>query len=568
MDCGNEQPPVRHLPSLIVDSARISLWLLASVLPCLTVICVHSQVFQVQGGSSTLFQANGGSMQVRTPDTEAAVGLGFLDGEFMSGGLYRHKWGELTVTLGDDPIPVRLPTDLFDSSHYFFGRGASVAVQRRRTRIFTFAGVTSNGTSTPFFPGGNFGKATSAVFLDHEFSRKLHFSSRNIFSTRQTSISGLDWVPILALKLSAATGVGANSGYFASGISVETARLSIRAGYVDAGQDFQRLLVTTPLTSENTGGNFMVTVRPLRHLDLTTTHFNLIQPQIQANTVVHANLNQYSATFHVQNTSLTGSLYQSTTQGMATSGSSLALAHNLTSQLSAGASLYHAREDHGTSITSIVGMLREIVCPRLSLTQLVNHSNGSTNLSWGGDLTSNPVTVGVNYQTVYSPFFPKSPFRQVLLFSLHFQPTHLFQVTSATFVGIDGSVKHTTYGGLMAYRGEADTGSASHFKFPPYVVQGRVVDENGDPVRGAAILIDKDLVFSNQDGEFFIRRKNRHPVHLNVQLNDFADAGNFAVLSCPSTAVPSAPDPTTSIRVVLQRHANRIPRAARATRPM
>lgn len=556
MDCRNEQSTLWGIPFVLVDSARISLLLLAFALPFWTATSVHGQVFQVEGGSSTLFQASGGSMQVRTPDTEASVGLGFLDGEFTSGGWYRRKWDDLTFTLGDEAIPVRLPTDLFDSSHYFFGRGSSLAIQRPRTRIFTFAGVTSNGTSAPFFPGGNFGKTTGAVFIDHELSRNLHFSSRNIFSARQTSISGLDWVPYVPLKLSAAAGVGANSGYLASGISIETAPVSVRAGYVDAGQDFQRVLVTTPLTSENTGANFMVTVRPLRHLDLTAVHFNLIQPEIQTNSVLHASLNQYSAAFHVQNTSVTGSLYQSRTEGMATTGSSLSLTRNLTNWLTTGASLYHAREDHAPSLTSFVGMLREMVCPRLALTQLVNHSNGSTNLSWGGDFISNPITVGVNYQTVYSPFFPKSPFRQVLLFNLHFQPTHLFQVTSATYVGIDGSVKYTTYGGLMAYRGEADT-TGSHFKFPSYIIQGRVVDENGDPVRGAAILIDKDLVFSDQDGEFFTRRKNHHPVRLNVQLGDFADAGNFTVLSCPSIAVPTEPDSTNVIQIVLQRHANR-----------
>jgi len=555
VDRRSEQPSLWHLPGCVAAPLRIALLIVA--LPALTAISGHAQVFQVEGGSSTLFQASGGSLQVRTPDTEAAVGLGFLDGEFRSGGLYRHKWGDLTFTLGDDPIPVRLPTDLFDTSHYFFGRGASVALKRQRTRIFAFAGFTSNGISAPFFPGGNFGMRTGAIFFDREISKKLHFSSRNIFSTRQTSISGLEWLPNAALKLNTAAGIGANSGYFASGISIETAPLSLRAGYVAAGQDFQRVLVTTPITSENTGANFMLTVRPLRHLDLSAAHFNLVQPQVQTDNALHANLNQYSASFHFQNTSLAGSLYQSKTENMTTSGSSLSLTRTLTSRLQAGASLYHAREEHGTSLTSFVGMLREMVCPRLSLTQLVNHSNGSTNFSWGGDFISNPVTVGVNYQTVYSPFFPNSPFRQVLLFSLHFQPTHLFQVTSATYVGIDGSVKYTTYGGLSGYRNESDTSAASHFKFSSYIVQGNVVDEKGAPIRGAAILIEKDLLFTDRDGQFFVRRKNRHPVHIEVRLREFADAGNFTVLSCPATAVPSSPESTALIHVILERHANR-----------
>lgn len=560
MDRRNEQPSLGDCSGVTKLVFRLSLSLLACLTICLSASLSHGQTFQFEGGSSTLFQATGGSMQVRTPDSEAAFGLGFLNGDFTTGGLYRHKWGDVTLTFGDDPVPVRLPTDLFDNSHYFLARGASIAVTRQRTRIFTCAGFTSDAMSAPFFPGGNFGRGAGAVFLDHEISKHLHFSSRNIFSTRQTSINGLEWSPTVAVKLNGAVGIGNNSGYAASGISIDTAFVSLRAGYVGAGEDFQRLLVRTPLTSENTGANFMITVRPLRRLDLTVGHFSLMQPQVLSERALHATLNQYSATFRVQNTSIMGSFYQSETEGMTTLGSSLSVTRDLTSRLQAGASLYHAREDHGPGFTSFVGMLRELVCPRLSLIQLVNHAGDSTNFSWGGDFTSNPVTVGVNYQTVYSPFFPKSPFRQVLLFNLRFQPTHLFQVTSATYVGIDGSVKYTTYGGLFGYRDETNTATTSHFKFPPYIVQGQVLDENDVPIRGAAILVDRDLVFSDVDGEFFIRRKNRHPVHIEVSLHDFAEVGNFTVLSCPATAVPSLSDSATSVRIILKRRPNQAPR--------
>ena len=538
-------------------SSRFCLFLLASAwLACLTVPPAAGQVYQFDGGTSTLFQATGGSMHVRTLDSEAALGFGFLNGKFNSGGIYRRQWGSSILTLGDDPIPVRLPTDLFDSSHYFFGRGASVAIKKGSTRVFTFAGLTSDGSSAPFFPGGNFGNGTGALFIDHQISSKLHLSSRNIFSSRQTSISGLEWRPIAPIILNAAAGVGANQRYLGTGATIETAPLSLRAGYVDAGQNFQRVLVTTPLTTENTGGNVLITVRPRRFLDLSTAHFSLTQPATLSNGPVNATLNHSSATLRAKNTTFSGSLYRSETAGIGASGSALSISRVLATPLQASASLFHSREDHGSSLTSMVMMLREMLCSRFTLSQLVNHTNGSTNLSWGGEFLSNPISVGVDYQTVYSPFFPKSPFRQVLLFSLHLQPTHLFQVTSATFVGIDGSVKYTTYGGLLGYRGQADPAGPSHFKFPRYLVQGTVLDQNGLPVRGAALRIEKELVFTDQDGGFFVRRKSRRPVRLEVALREFAVAGSFSVRSCPSVAVPSLADADAAIVVLLQRFPN------------
>jgi hypothetical protein len=552
VDRKNEKPAARNRRK----TAPLFFALVVCVLPVLIALPAHSQMVQFDAGTSTLFQATGGSMHVRTPDSEAAIGFGFLNGDFTSGGLYRHKWNNMTFTFGDDPIPVRLPTDLFDSSHYFFGRGASVAVESGQTRIFTFAGLTSNGISAPFFSGGTFGQGTGALFLDHTITKHLQLTSRNIFSSRQTSVSGLEWTPMTSLKLNTDAGVGANQRYFGSSVVIETAPVSLRAGYVDAGEDFQRVLVTTPLTSENVGANALLTVRPLRNLSLTAGHFDLMQPQTLSTAAMHATLNQYSTNYALHNTSFNGSLYRSETGGLGTTGSSLSVNRILTSRFQAGASLFHSREDRGPSLTSFIGMLREVLCPRLTLAQVVNHSNGSTNFSWGGDFLSNPITVGVNYQTVYSPFFPNSPFRQLLLLNLHLQPTHLFQVTTATYVGIDGTVKYSTYGGLLGYRGDSDPAAPSHFKFPRYIVQGKVVDQNGDPVRGAALKIDKELVFSDEDGEFFTRRKHRHAIHIDVELKDFAVAGNFSVRSCPSTAWPALPDSAATLVVVLEHYGN------------
>lgn len=550
----NESAPDGN--TLIHDGYSVSTILIAftQLAVILSATCVvQSEVFQFTAGSSSLFQATGGSMRVLTTDSEMSFGIGLLNGSLTTGGLYRRRWKAITVTVGDDLIPVRLPTDLFDSSHYFFGRGVSAVIQRERTRMFVFAGATSDAIGAPFFQGGSSNHGAGAVFIERRISRNLHLFSRNIFSARQTNLGGIDWQPVSILKASLSGGIGAGHGYFGSGLSIETQLISLKAGYVATASDFQRVLVSAPVTSENNGGNFLLTVRPRPFFDLTAAHFNLQEPLGRTTNVVHASLDQYSAGFRRGGTRATASLFRSTTDGLFSIGSSLSLTQDLSSRLQVSANLFRSRTMNASSLTSVVAMFRETVSSRLSLNQVVNHANSGTNASWGGDFLSNPLSVGVNYQTVYSPFFPKSPFRQVLLFTLHLQLTHLFQLNTSTYVGADGSPKYTTYGGMSGFHTGSDFGTGDSFRFPQYIVRGKVVDERGEAIAGVALRIGPDMVFSDSHGEFFVREKKRRPIRIEVVLKDFTTPGNFGINSCPPTALPTSSDSRPVVYIVLNR---------------
>src|SRR5579863_5510442 len=85
-----------------------------------------AQVFRVQGGTSTLLNAEGGSVEFKAPNYDGSVGLGFFDGHFEYGAETRYLFHGYTVLAGDDSVPFTLPTDVFDSSHYFSARGIGV----------------------------------------------------------------------------------------------------------------------------------------------------------------------------------------------------------------------------------------------------------------------------------------------------------------------------------------------------------------------------------------------------------------------------------------------------------
>jgi len=517
------------------------------------------QVFQLEGGSSSLFQAQGGSVQVRTLGFEGLLGGGMLDGQLRLGGLFRKKWHNSILAIGDDAISLRLPTDLFDSSHYVNGRGASISASNDRISILGFAGATSTGFGTPFFRGAAAEHPAGAFFVDAKLSSKWRLFSRNIASNHQTSISGVEWQPWRTFKTAIAGGVGSDQGYLSASLSADTRFVSWRSTYILAGDAFQRVSVTAPVSSENEKENFLLTVRPVRALEFVAGRFNLLQVGAPGESALSANVNQYSVTMRFAGAIAAGSLFMSRAGGMSSEGTSVSLAGNLMRWLQGGAYLYHSRSNGFPSSTSITTMFQEVVSPRLSLLQLVSHSDGGTSLSWGGQFFANPFSVGVEYQTVYAPFRPGNPFRQVLLLNLRIQPLSFFQLNTGTYVAPGGFVKYTTYGQALAYRDTSGFSGPESYKFGKYVIRGRVTDEAGNAINGAALRVGRDLVFTNVEGKFFVRKKKDRPVTLDVALEEFLIPGVFEVVDCPRTAVPSLTNAETLVRVVVREHRSPIP---------
>jgi hypothetical protein len=70
-----------------------------------------------------------------------------------------------------------------------------------------------------------------------------------------------------------------------------------------------------------------------------------------------------------------------------------------------------------------------------------------------------------------------------------------------------------------------------------YVVRGTVMDENGNPVEGAAIEIGADVVFSNSAGQFFHRLGRPGRSTVKVLTAEFLLPGQWEVVSAPAEAV-------------------------------
>jgi len=513
----------------------------------------QAQVFQLQGGSSTLYHAHGGSVEFRGSNYEGWVGVGYLD-QLRFGAFLRTKVRNYTLSFGDEEIPFRLPTDVFDSSHYFFGRGVGVATKRERVSLFGFAGTTSSGFAAPFFRAARSEAGVGLLFLEAQLSPTVRAFSHNVVSNRQTTINGLEWRPRQDLQMALAGGVGANNGYLSASLAAERQWVTVKAGYVGAEKQFRRIVVEAPLNSEVTDENLLVVLRPNPFITLTGSHQNFLQPPFQQSKALQGTVDQMLANFTVAGLKLGGGLYRSTVNGSRNTGTSLSVGRGFAGRLELGANLFHSRPNRGSSSTTLVGNLREVISPRLSLLQLVTHSNGQTSVSFGGDFLSNRLTIGVEYQTLYVPFRVGNPFKQALVLNLRLQPFGNFRVNAGTFVAPNGAVKYTLSSGTYLYRNHEIRGSeaATAVTLPKYMVRGRVTDEEGKAVRGATLRIGSDTVFTDSQGRFFIRKGKATTYRLEVLLEEFLAPGPFEVVSAPSTVISTREEGAPEVTIVVR----------------
>src|SRR5215813_10423946 len=112
---------------------------------------VNAQVFRVQGGASTLLNAEGGSVEFKAPNYDGSIGLGFYNGKVQFGAETRYLFHGYTLLGGDENVPFLLPTDVFDGSHYFSARGVGATRKFENSAFYAFAGTMSTWFGTGFF---------------------------------------------------------------------------------------------------------------------------------------------------------------------------------------------------------------------------------------------------------------------------------------------------------------------------------------------------------------------------------------------------------------------------------
>lgn len=147
--------------------------------------CPHratAQIFELTGGASSMFNAEGGSVEIHAQDYSGRIDLGYL-GRPSLGFAFSRPFKTFDLTAGDQQIPFALPTDLFNNSFYFLGRGLSYSQHQGDSRLFVFAGETSDGYFAPFLNVARNDTPAGAIFYEKQLSRPFAISLAPYFPT-------------------------------------------------------------------------------------------------------------------------------------------------------------------------------------------------------------------------------------------------------------------------------------------------------------------------------------------------------------------------------------------------
>jgi hypothetical protein len=524
----------------------------------IAVVCsapAAAQVFELTGGSSSLLNAQGGSFEIHAPNYTGRIDLGYI-GRPSLGFYYTRPFKKSLIGAGDQQIPFLLPTDLFDHSFYFLGRGTSLSRKLTSGNLFVFAGTTSNGYFAPFLSVARSDTIASAIFYERQLSPTLRFFSHNIFSKRQTSIQAVEWSGRKDIKMALSAGLGNNQPYWSSSFTLARSWMTLDASYARSGDTFRRVLVTTPQLAENDRENIRLEIAPAKNVRINVSRNNYLS-SFAANTVERAAVQGFGAAGSITGFQLYGSLFRSSTKSGNSTALDIGVRRLFTRHFEAGADFLRSGVAKSPPTHSLVGNVREILNSRFSLTQIITRNGGQTNVAFGGNFISNFVSVSVDYQTVFLPFVQSAngQFKQVIVLGLHFQLPHGVQLNMATNVTPLGQIRYTAYASTYAYRGMGSNTPGASFSgaFFRNVVRGRVVDIQGEPIAGAALRIGSELAVTDSEGNFLIRLKKAGELPLQVAFEEFTAAGSYIAISAPSTVKPAREDDVQDYKIILKR---------------
>src|SRR5579859_935011 len=524
----------------------------------------RAQVFRVQGGESSLLNAQGGSVEFKAPEYDGVLGLGYYDGRFEFGGNTRYQFRGYTMLAGDENIPFTLPTDIFDASHYFSARGMGATRTFENDRFYAFAGATSTWLGTGFFNAASSDSPAGIFFYEHKWNPRLKFFSRNIVSNTQTSLQGVEWKARKWLRTAVTGGLGSNQKYFASSLDAETVKLALKASYVLTGDRFERVTVISPLSAEMNKENVQMLYRPNQYVSITATHENILEPLFVAGPMQQAAVNQFSTDFHVNKFYFGSGLFSSDAAGRKSTGENLYAGRRIGQRIELNGNYFtSAPQAQGAmpaeKTTILSGTVRENFSSRFSLLQLISRTAGQTTYAFGGDFTSNRLQLRVDYQNVYLPFRPANPFEQALALNATLRVRGPLQVSVVSNVDPTGHV-HYSFGAntyLYRMRGMAvNAVSQDSFSIAKYVIQGMVKDEEENPVEGAALHVGKEIAYTDSSGHFQVRVSKHGPYGITIVPDEFLTNAIYEVVSAPPQARAETDDQAGDVQVVVrQKHA-------------
>jgi hypothetical protein len=522
-------------------------------------------VIEMSGGSSSLYDATGGSITLSGKNAEGSLGFGAIGSKFVGGATFGMKFDEVSLRAGREVIPFNLPTDIFNSYHVVYGMGTSLERKSKDTDLFVFGGSTSKVYMTPYFEGMN-ALTPVVIFRGRESPGKgVEGQLQVMVSTTTTTIASLSVQPNKQVEFAFSGGLGDGKPYGAASLELNSRRVDLKAAYIEAGSGFRRLDDDTLQAPEPNKANVLLTLRPWRSLTLSGGHQSYAMPVNCVATETNgasvttpcdssaSSVDELSADYTVAGLGLGAAAYRSQYNGYRNDARVYSARRRFGRWLSWTSSYLESIPEQGQRSTNVVSMAEESPTARLTLNETWNVSrsggNSQQTVGIGGGWMSNVATFHADYETYYVASRPDNPFEQALILDVQMNLGRGVMVHSETLVAPDGRLLYTTDArSLSAHEGKGnprqqDVGNAR--------LKGRVVDTKGVPVEGAALRINQMEVYTGSDGTFEVRERRRQ-VHAFAVLGDrFLDGKAYRVVSAPVSIRSTGEEEDGTVTVVV-----------------
>jgi hypothetical protein len=500
-------------------------------------------VVEVQGGGSSLTGGYGAAANFWRDGTEGWVGLGYLDG-LRLGAFFRKAIGKDTLRVGNDALVVRYPTDVFGSGTNLLVQGASYARTQGRTSFVAFGGASSEGLAAPSFFAARAQAPMGALFVEHRASPVLHFTTSAIFGQSQTIVPGVSWQATPDVTTALVAGVGAGRPYAAASVVARSGRLGIKASYVFNPDRFRRADVPAPLQTDVDRENIELTYQISPDFSIGVSRQHFVQDSADIAVPSRAWGNSVFLGGRTGDVRISAGLYDSHADSVGNLSTFVGAGRQVTSWLDAELFVLQSRPQGHPVTTTPVLNLRQRVSPKVGLMQQITLNQGRPRLLLGGSLLTPIGEFALDYAIVHQPFQPFNPFRSALNITARLQLGR-YSTSFGTFVQPDGSVDYAASGSTFLYMGEIGGVQPQRIgggSIARYVVRGRVLDEAGQPVEGAAVDFDGEAAFTNSSGEFLLRTSRPRRLHPKVLLDDFLLPGRWTVQAVPAEVVAQPED--------------------------
>ena len=492
-------------------------------------------VVEVQGGGSSLIGGYGAAANFWRNGVEGWVGLGYLDG-LRVGAFMRKAIGKDTLRVGNDALVIRYPTDVFGSGYNLLVQGASYARVQGRTAILAFGGASSEGLAARRFPRGEGSAPMGALFVEHHLSPVLHLTTSAVFAERQTVVPGIQWQATPDVTTALVGGVGAGRPYAAASVVARSGALGVRASYVYNPRRFRRAAVPAPTQTDVDRENVEITYQLSPDFSLGVARQHFVQDSADVSLPSRAWGNSVFLGGRTGDLRVSAGLYDSRSDSVRNLSSFVAVGRRLASWLDAELFMLQSRPQGRAATTTPIMNLRERVSPKVGLVQQITLSDGRPRLQLGGSLLTPIGEFALDYAIVHQPFQPFNPFRSALTLTARLQLGR-YSTSLGTYVQPDGTVDYAASGSTFLYMGALGGVQPQRLGgggIARYVVRGRVLDESGQPVEGAAIDFGGEPAFTNSRGEFIVRVRHPRRFEPRVLLDQFLLPGRWRAREVPT----------------------------------